>query len=71
MPPYELRMGNNPYTNPRVKKLRLPTFAKYGIEIPLRGAIKASDTTIVGQFLRDVIKKNETARNFRVFGPGA
>eukprot|EP00814_Leptocylindrus_danicus_P006627 CAMPEP_0116012102 /NCGR_PEP_ID=MMETSP0321-20121206/4938_1 /TAXON_ID=163516 /ORGANISM="Leptocylindrus danicus var. danicus, Strain B650" /LENGTH=794 /DNA_ID=CAMNT_0003481411 /DNA_START=45 /DNA_END=2429 /DNA_ORIENTATION=+ len=69
VPPYELRMGNNPFTNPRVKRLRLPPFADYGIDIPHRGAVKASDTTIVGKFLRDVIRKNESARNFRVFGP--
>ena len=62
-------MGNNQITNPIIKPLVLPDFSDYGIIDPRRGAVLASDTGILGTFLRDVIKCNETARNFRIFGP--
>ena len=69
VPPKHLRMGNNQITNPLVKPLVLPNFADYGIKDPNRGAVMASDTGILGTFLRDVIKCNEKTRNFRIFGP--
>ncbi len=69
VPPKEFRMGNNPYTNPVYKPLVLPDFAKFGIEDPKRGTVKASDATHLGDFLKGVIKLNESARNFRIFGP--
>ena len=62
-------MGNNPITNPTLKPLVLPDFEDYGIPDPKRGTVMASDTGILGTFLRDVIKANEAARNFRIFGP--
>ena len=68
-PPPALRMGANPYTNPKHKALRLPDFRKFGIAVPSRGAVKASDTFICGQFLKEVIVMNESMRNFRIFGP--
>jgi xylulose-5-phosphate/fructose-6-phosphate phosphoketolase len=58
-------MGTNPLTNPVVRPLVLPDFGEYGIEDPKRGAVMASDTTLLGVWLRDVIKLNEKARNFR------
>lgn len=69
VPPPALRMGNNPLTNPVVKPLVLPDFAPYGIEDPKRGQVVASDTTLFGNFLRDVVKMNEPNKNFRIFGP--
>jgi xylulose-5-phosphate/fructose-6-phosphate phosphoketolase len=70
-PPPHLRMSDNPFTNPRVKPLVLPDFADYALPVDTekRGLIKASDTYTCGTFLRDVIRKNETNRNFRMFGP--
>jgi xylulose-5-phosphate/fructose-6-phosphate phosphoketolase len=62
-------MGNNPITNPTVRPLVLPNFADYGIKDPQRGMMMASDTTILGTWLRDVIKLNDSTRNFRIFGP--
>lgn len=69
VPPRHLRMGNNQITNPVVKPLVLPNFADYGIKDPKRGSVMASDTGILGTFLRDVIRCNQAARNFRIFGP--
>ena len=69
VPPPQLRMGNNAYTNPVVKPLILPEFSTYGIADPKRGEVHASDTSHLGYFLRDVIKLNEKNRNFRIFGP--
>jgi len=69
VPPKELRMGNNPYTNPHFKPLVLPDFGKFGIEDPRRGEIFASDASHLGDFLKRVIELNAKARNFRIFGP--
>ena len=70
-PEPRLRIGMNPYTNPQVKPLVLPDFADYGlmVDVNARGKIKDSDTYQTGRFLRDVIKKNEATKNFRIFGP--
>jgi len=69
VPPPNLRMGKNPYTNPAFKPLVLPDFTKFGISDPKRGTIQASDCTILGQFLKEVVTLNEKTRNFRIFGP--
>lgn len=70
-PKSDLCMGRNPYTNPIVKPLILPNFVDYGVEVDpnARGKTKASDTYTTGTFLRDVIRKNDHNRNFRLFGP--
>jgi xylulose-5-phosphate/fructose-6-phosphate phosphoketolase len=71
VPPPDLRMGENPFTNPKVKPLILPDFDVYGIAVQpnARGQIFASDTYTCGVFLRDVIVKNQARRNFRIFSP--
>lgn len=71
VPESRLRMGNNPFTNPHVKKLILPDFTEYRVPVDTkaRGKLKESDTYICGTFLRDVIRKNDVNRNFRIFGP--
>ncbi len=65
------RMGANVHTNGGLllKGLNLPDFADYAVAVPAPGAVEASDTYVVGQFLRDVIRMNQEPRNFRVFGP--
>ena len=70
-PKGDLRMGCNHFTNPKVKPLILPEFENYGLAVDpkKRGNLKASDTYTMGVFLRDVIVKNETNKNFRIFGP--
>jgi xylulose-5-phosphate/fructose-6-phosphate phosphoketolase len=65
------RMGANPHANGGLllKDLQLPDFRQYAVDIQGHGAIKASDTTVVGAFLADVIRFNAEDRNFRIFGP--
>ncbi|HEX4984888.1 MAG TPA: phosphoketolase family protein [Burkholderiales bacterium] len=65
------RMGANPHANggTLLRDLRMPEFAQYAVRVPAPGAIRASDTTVLGAFLRDVVKLNEDQRNFRIFGP--
>jgi xylulose-5-phosphate/fructose-6-phosphate phosphoketolase len=65
------RMGANPHANGGLllKELQMPDFRNYAIEVPTPGIKGKGDTRILGPFIRDVIKLNETQRNFRVFGP--
>ncbi|MBR5533736.1 MAG: phosphoketolase family protein [Ruminiclostridium sp.] len=65
------RMGANPHANggKLLRDLKMPDFRKYGIDIPSPGAVEAQDMLVLGSFVRDVIKENEPAKNFRVFGP--
>ena len=71
VPPGDRRMGANPNANGGLllRALRLPDYADYAVAVPAPGATLASDTFVAGQFLRDVIRQNETPRNFRIFGP--
>jgi xylulose-5-phosphate/fructose-6-phosphate phosphoketolase len=70
-PTGDRRMGANPHANGGLllKDLRMPAFCDYAVNVASPGATEASDTYVVGQFLRDVIKFNLAPRNFRVFGP--
>ena len=65
------RMGANPNANggQLLHDLHLPDYAAYAVAVPAPGAVEASDTHVVGEFLRDVLRLNEAPRNFRVFGP--
>ena len=65
------RMGANPQANGGLllKGLHLPDFVDYAVDVPAPGAVEASDTHTVGEFLRDVIRMNQEPRNFRLFGP--
>ena len=70
-PTGDRRMGANPNANGGLllRALSLPDYADYAVAVPAPGATLASDTFVAGQFLRDVIRQNESPRNFRVFGP--
>lgn len=70
-PKGSMRMGANPHTNGGLllKDLVLPDFSNYAVDVPVPGSVQAADTNVLGEFLRDVIKLNEAARNFRIFGP--
>ncbi len=70
-PKGSLRMGDNPHANGGVllKDLRLPDFRSYAVQLSKPGAATAEATRVMGQYLRDVMKSNMQARNFRVFGP--
>jgi xylulose-5-phosphate/fructose-6-phosphate phosphoketolase len=65
------RMGANPQANggQLLRDLRLPNFKDYAVAVPSPGAVEAADTSVLGNFLRDVIKLNDDRRNFRIFGP--
>src|SRR5690606_36265518 len=70
-PQRERRMGMNPHANGGIllRDLRLPDFRRYAVEVPAPGAVDAESTRALGAYLRDVMKRNEKSRNFRVFGP--
>jgi len=70
-PQGERRMGANPHANGGLllKDLQLPDFRAYAVDVSKPGTVKAEATRVMGQFLRDVMKHNEDARNFRVMGP--
>ena len=65
------RMGANPYANGGLllKDLVAPDFRDYAVAVSKPGQVVAEATRILGRFLRDVMKLNAEARNFRVFGP--
>ncbi len=65
----ERRMGANPHANGGLllKDLSLPEFESYAVNVKKPGATDAEDTHVLGTFLRDVIKLNAAARNFRIF----
>jgi xylulose-5-phosphate/fructose-6-phosphate phosphoketolase len=63
------RMGSNPHANGGLLKraLRLPDFREYALAISQPGKTWAENTRPLGNYLRDVMKRNMD--NFRVFGP--
>jgi xylulose-5-phosphate/fructose-6-phosphate phosphoketolase len=63
------RMGANPHANGGLLKraLRLPDFREYALEVVQPGKTAAENTRPLGNYLRDVMKRNMD--NFRVFGP--
>jgi xylulose-5-phosphate/fructose-6-phosphate phosphoketolase len=65
------RMGANPHANGGLllQDLRMPDFRDYAVDVPKAGAVMAEATRVAGYFLRDVMKQNMDARNFRIMGP--
>ena len=65
------RMSANPHANGGLllRDLVMPDFRKYAIEVKKPGTKVAESTRILGGFLRDVMKLNLEAKNFRVVGP--
>jgi xylulose-5-phosphate/fructose-6-phosphate phosphoketolase len=65
------RMGANPHANGGLllRDLHLPDYRAYATAVPVPGTPGKGDTRALGPFLRDVAKLNDTARNFRIFGP--
>jgi xylulose-5-phosphate/fructose-6-phosphate phosphoketolase len=70
-PKGERRMGANPHANGGLllRSLRMPDFRDYAVPVPAPGQAIAESTRVLGRFLRDIMKLNEEARNFRVMGP--
>jgi xylulose-5-phosphate/fructose-6-phosphate phosphoketolase len=65
------RMGANPHANGGrlLRDLVLPDFRTYGVHVPAPGAVDGEATRVLGGLLRDVMRLNADARNFRVMGP--
>ncbi len=65
------RMGDNPHTNGGLllKKLHMPNFREYAVDVAKPGSVKAEATRVMGTFLRDVMDANKKTRNFRIVGP--
>lgn len=70
-PKGEKRMGANPHANGGVllRDLKLPEFEKYAVEVKKPGTVEAESISAMGKYLRDVVKMNDSHKNFRIFGP--
>ena len=70
-PKGDRRMGANPHANGGLllRDLIMPDFRDYAVTVPSPGSVRAADTQVLGEFLRDVAKLNRERRNFRIFGP--
>ena len=70
-PAGERRMSANPHANGGLllKDLKLPDFLGYAVEVRQPGDVEVEATRIQGTFLRDVMKLNLSAKNFRIFSP--
>lgn len=65
------RMSDNPHANGGLllRDLKMPDFRNYAVKVTKPGAVDAESTRLMGTFLRDVMKLNLDAKNFRVFSP--
>ncbi|MBV9301069.1 MAG: phosphoketolase family protein [Acidobacteriaceae bacterium] len=65
------RMGMNSHANggTLLTPLVLPDFRDYAVRIEKPGILEAEATRVLGNYLRDVFKHNQSAGNFRLFGP--
>ena len=65
------RMGSNLHANggALLQPLAMPRFQDYAVSVAEPGGVDAEATRVLGTFLRDVMKLNLAAGNFRIFGP--
>ena len=70
-PAGDKRMGATPFANGGrlLRPLALPDFRDYAVKVPTPGGVDAEATRVMGDFLRDVFKRNAEHRNFRVMSP--
>lgn len=63
------RMSANPVANGGLlrKELRLPSFRKFAFEFAEHGRDSVSNTAVLAQFLKEIMRENPN--NFRLFGP--
>jgi len=63
------RMSANPHANGGVlrKELELPDFREYAVAVPSHGGAQHENTRPLGEYLRDVLRRNPSS--FRLFGP--
>jgi xylulose-5-phosphate/fructose-6-phosphate phosphoketolase len=64
-------MGANPHANGGLllRDLAIPDFRDYAVSVTKPGTESVESTRVLGQLLRDVMRFNADAKNFRVFGP--
>lgn len=65
------RMSANPHANggELLQPLAMPSFREHAVAVPQPGAVQAESTRVLGGFLRELVRRNLAARNFRLFGP--
>ncbi|MGJ4995520.1 phosphoketolase family protein [Bradyrhizobium sp. HKCCYLS3077] len=65
------RMGANPHANGGLLKreLKLPDYRAFAVEVTSPGETITEATRELGKFLREVVRLNAEARNFRIMGP--
>ncbi|MCX5495660.1 phosphoketolase family protein [Kaistia dalseonensis] len=65
------RMGANPHANGGLLRheLKRPDFRDYAVTVATPGGAEEQSTKILGDYLRDIIRLDATARSFRIFGP--
>jgi xylulose-5-phosphate/fructose-6-phosphate phosphoketolase len=65
------RMSSNPHANggELLRDLRMPDFREYAVDVERPGTGAVESTKVLGTFLRDVMERNDKAKNFRVFSP--
>jgi xylulose-5-phosphate/fructose-6-phosphate phosphoketolase len=70
-PEGERRMSASPHTNGGLllTDLELPDFREYAVAVESPGSSTSEATRVLGTWLRDVMRANANAANFRVFGP--
>ena len=68
-PSGQRRMSANPHANGGIllHDLRLPDFPDYAVEVPSPGDAQAEATRVLGEYLRDVVRRNP--HSFRIMGP--
>jgi xylulose-5-phosphate/fructose-6-phosphate phosphoketolase len=70
-PQGDRRMGATPRANGGgdARELLVPDWKRNAVAVAAPGAVTAEATRVMGTLLRDVMRANEAARNFRVVGP--
>ncbi|WP_421997465.1 phosphoketolase family protein [Reyranella sp.] len=70
-PEGQRRMGANPHANGGLLKreLALPDYRDFAVDVPHPGGAVGEATRQLGKYLRDVMKLNAEAKNFRLMGP--
>jgi xylulose-5-phosphate/fructose-6-phosphate phosphoketolase len=70
-PKGDRRMSATPHANGGrlLTDLQLPDFRDYAVPVESPGSTTSEATRVLGTWLRDVMRANEGAANFRVFGP--
>ncbi len=65
------RMSANPHANGGLllQALIMPDYRHYAVAVTTPGGADAAATGVQGKFIRDVMKLNLAAKNFRVFSP--